>query len=130
MRKVLWSAAATGGLTLALALAACKAPDGAEAGRGAGANTASNTASNTAATPGPNVRQPVQAPHTEDVVRRVTPAEAQAMVERREAVIVDVRAKEQYDASHIKGSISIPRAQSAERASELPKDKLIIFYCA
>lgn len=123
MRKILLSAAA-GGVALALALAACKAPDGAETAR----NGATNRA---AATPiDPRKQQPVEAPHTEGVVRRVTVAEAQGMAERGEAVLVDVRTKEQYEGGHIKGAISLPRGEAAARASELPKDKLLIFYCA
>jgi hypothetical protein len=124
MRKILWSAAA-GGLALGLALVACKAPDGAEAGRNA---AASNTASKNAGAR--TLGTPVQAPHAGDEVRRVTPAEAQSLVERGEAVLVDVRGKEAYDAGHIKGALLFPRGEAAARASELPKDKLLIFYCA
>ena len=51
-------------------------------------------------------------------------------IDQGEAVMVDVRPKMQYDQSHIKGSLSIPKDALPARLSELPKDKLIIFYCA
>lgn len=44
------------------------------------------------------------------------------------AVVVDVRAKNEYDAEHIQGAISIPAGQLAARAKRLPKSKRIIFY--
>ncbi len=44
------------------------------------------------------------------------------------AVMVDARSAEQYAQSHIAGAISIPLTETAERATELPKDKDIIFY--
>lgn len=65
-----------------------------------------------------------------DGVRRVTVDETQALVAKGEAVVVDVRAKPQYDQSRIKGSLSLPRTEIDQRLAELPKDKLIIFYCA
>ena len=108
---------------LASLAAACKAGDGAGASR-AGAGATSTTTSTTAgATP-----HPTSTPN--DGVRRVTPDEARAMVERGEALIVDVRAKGEYDRGHIKGAVCGPRTEIDKRLAQLPKDKLIIFYCA
>ena len=104
---------------LASLAAACKAGDGAGASR-AGATSTTTTAG---ATP-----HPTSTPN--DGVRRVTTDEARAMVERGEAVIVDVRAQAQYDQGHIKGAVCVPRTEIDKRLAQLPKDKLIIFYCA
>jgi hypothetical protein len=61
--------------------------------------------------------------------RRITAAEAREALAKGEAVLVDVRSKEAYDAEHAQGAILIPVNQIADRAAELPKDKLVITYC-
>lgn len=61
--------------------------------------------------------------------RRISPEEARQAVAKGEAVLVDVRAKESYDAEHAKGAISIPLSELSSRMGELPKDKLVITYC-
>ncbi len=43
-------------------------------------------------------------------------------------IIVDVRTKEEYDESHIKGSINIPYDEIDEKTN-LDKNKTIIVYC-
>ncbi|HVF54694.1 MAG TPA: rhodanese-like domain-containing protein [Pyrinomonadaceae bacterium] len=65
-----------------------------------------------------------------DGVRRISVAESQQMLENGEAVLIDVRDELSYKGGHIKGSLSIPRTDLQKRLNELPKDKLIIFYCA
>lgn len=119
----LWLAAALCAVLAALG-AACKAGD--SAGRGsmsASAPATSQTGSTAGATP-----HPTSTPN--DGVRRVTVEETQQLVAKGEAVVVDVRAKSNYDQSHIKGSLSVPRTEINERLADLPKDKLLIFYCA
>lgn len=44
-------------------------------------------------------------------------------------LILDVRAKEAFDAGHITGAISFPESDVDARVAELPKDKLIVAYC-
>lgn len=44
-------------------------------------------------------------------------------------MIIDVRAKEAFDAGHIAGAISFPEADVDTRYIELPKDKLVVAYC-
>lgn len=61
--------------------------------------------------------------------RRISGEEARQAVAKGEAVLVDVRAKQAYDASHAKGAISLPLSDLPSRAGELPKDKLIVTYC-
>lgn len=61
--------------------------------------------------------------------RRITPEEARQAVAKGEAILVDVRGKENYDQEHAKGALQIPVSEIAARAGELPKDKLVITYC-
>ena len=65
-----------------------------------------------------------------DGVRRVTVSELNEALEKGEAVAVDVRGSVDYDLGHIKGARSVPLGLVAERAKELPRDKLIVTYCA
>ncbi len=44
-------------------------------------------------------------------------------------LIIDVRAKDNFDAGHIKGAISFPESDVDTRVAELPKNKLIVAYC-
>jgi rhodanese-related sulfurtransferase len=65
----------------------------------------------------------------QEEARRIPAAEAQKALAQGTAVLVDVRAAEAYQAEHAKGALSIPLAEVAARAGELPKDKLVITYC-
>jgi rhodanese-related sulfurtransferase len=65
-----------------------------------------------------------------DGVRRIGLEELQAALERGEAVALDVRGSVEYDLGHIRGSLSLPLGLIRERAKELPRDKLIVTYCA
>jgi rhodanese-related sulfurtransferase len=62
--------------------------------------------------------------------RRINRDEAIKLVREKKAVFVDVRSKETYDKGHIKGALSFPGSQLLARMRELPKDKLVITYCA
>ena len=116
MRKVLLTAVtAACAAALAVLLSACKADDLGHKTAPASSNGAS---------------QPAQAKANAQAVRRVTVAELQQMLERGEAVVVDVRTKEQYAQGHIKGAILMPTAEVLSRFGELPRDKQIVFYCA
>ena len=112
MRKLFLTAVVGALASAALLLAACKATD-----------TAGNQSA-TAAQP-----QPASAA-AGDNARRVTLSELQKMLEDGEAVVYDTRAKGDYDTGHIKGARSMPLSEVESRAGELPKDKLIVFYCA
>jgi Rhodanese-like domain len=78
--------------------------------------------------PAPAVQQPPSNPSPESA-RRIGAAEAREALAKGTAVLVDVRAKESYDAEHAQGAILIPLGDIPARAGELPKDKLIITYC-
>ena len=74
--------------------------------------------------------QPAQNATPSDGVRRVSIAELQSLLEKNEAVVVDVRDEVQYKLGHIRGARSIPLGLVGARAGELPRDKLIVAYCA
>ena len=65
-----------------------------------------------------------------DGVRRVTVIELKDLLANDEAVVIDVRNEESYKAAHIKGARLIPEAEVGKRSNELPKNKLIVTYCA
>ncbi|HXI14198.1 MAG TPA: rhodanese-like domain-containing protein [Thermoanaerobaculia bacterium] len=73
---------------------------------------------------------PTDAHGHEDGARRISLAETRRALESGSAVLVDVRSAENWAAGHAKGAINIPVEQVAARTTELPRDKMIITYCA
>jgi hypothetical protein len=45
-------------------------------------------------------------------------------------LILDVRGLDQYTAGHIAGAHSFPESEAPLRVAELPRDRLIVVYCA
>lgn len=43
-------------------------------------------------------------------------------------VVIDVRARETYQAGHIPGAIHIPGQELRQRLAEIPKDRNIVVY--
>lgn len=70
------------------------------------------------------------APAPADGARRVTVAELKDLLDRNEAVVIDVRNEASYNAGHIRGSKLIPEAEITNHLDELPKNKLIVTYCS
>ena len=70
------------------------------------------------------------APPPADGARRVTVAELKDLLDKNQAVVIDVRNQASYDAGHIRGAKLIPEAEVVSHLSELPKDKLIVTYCS
>jgi predicted sulfurtransferase len=62
-------------------------------------------------------------------VQRIDAAEAKKLVDKGEAVLIDVRARAAWDMGHVQGALHMPGDEIAARLSELPKNKLIITYC-
>lgn len=124
MRLRFISMAAALGLCVCVLLAACSPQDG-SAPRAAGSNNSGGTASGDTTA---QTKQPL-APHGDDT-RRISIEETQAAIKAGTALVVDVREESTYKVSHIKGAKSIPLPQFEKRIGELPKDKLIITYCA
>ena len=69
------------------------------------------------------------APAAPDQAPRMDAAEVKRLVDKGEAVLVDVRGKEAFDGGHADGALHIPVDQVAGRLKDLPKDKLIAAYC-
>lgn len=44
-------------------------------------------------------------------------------------VLVDVRPREEYEAEHLPGAISIPVGELVDRVHELPAGKVVVLYC-
>ncbi len=63
-------------------------------------------------------------------IPRVTVEELAEGLRRGSAVAVDVRPAEAYEEQHIPGALSLPEGDAVERGGELPKDKLVVAYCA
>ncbi len=82
-----------------------------------------------AAPPPPAAPAAPQAAPIQETARRISALEANLALAKGQAVLVDVRPKEAYDASHAQGALSIPLSDIGSRAAELPKDKLVITYC-
>ena len=108
------------------ALVSCSPQDG-SAPAAAGSSNNTRTVNGDAATA--QTTKPTPAPQGDDT-RRISIEETQAAIAAGNALIVDVREESTYKTSHIKGAKSIPLPQFEKRAGELPKDKLIITYCA
>ena len=62
-------------------------------------------------------------------VQRITLADAKSLLDNGTAVLVDARSAKAYNYKHAAGAISLPEDEVAARASELPTDKSLIFYC-
>ncbi len=67
--------------------------------------------------------------HGRDELEPVTLAELRKLVREGQVTVVDVRPREEYDASHIAGAVSIPVSELKRRMHELPKRRAIIAYC-
>jgi predicted sulfurtransferase len=72
-------------------------------------------------------QQPI--PETAPLAPRIEGAEVKRLVEKGEAVVLDVRSKEAWDLAHVQGAVHIPLNDLPHRLKELPKDKLIAAYC-
>lgn len=63
-------------------------------------------------------------------VEELTKDELWKRLERKDKlVILDVRPREEYEAGHIPGAVSIPLDELKARIKELPKGKQIVAYC-
>ena len=65
-----------------------------------------------------------------DGARRITVNEAKALLDKGQAVVIDVRNQASYDQGHIHGAKLIPAGEILNHVDELPRDKTIITYCS
>lgn len=114
------------------ALVACSPQDGSAPTAATGSATRTVNSNTTAANGDATAAQTTKATPAQnaDETRRINIQETQAAIAAGNALIVDVREESAYKASHIKGAKSFPLPQVEKRVGELPKDKLIITYCA
>lgn len=61
---------------------------------------------------------------------RISVDEANEMLQAGDAVAIDVRREDEYEAGHIKGSLWIPVDDVIPRFAELPADSKLLFICA
>jgi len=64
-----------------------------------------------------------------DEVQVIGREELRERLARGDAVLIDVRPREEYDAGHIEGARSIPIEELEKRLAELPADREIVAYC-
>jgi 3-mercaptopyruvate sulfurtransferase SseA len=62
-------------------------------------------------------------------VPRITLKETQELLEKGQAVLIDVRGSDAYDQEHAAGAILFTESDIATRLNELPRDKQLILYC-
>jgi Rhodanese-like domain len=69
--------------------------------------------------------------NAEEKMPRVKVEEAKKLVAEGKAIFIDVRIGDAYKTSHIQGALEVPLNKlEAGDFKDLPKDKLIIAYCA
>ncbi len=62
-------------------------------------------------------------------IARITVEEVKRKLDHGDAIlVVDVRSREAYDQSHIKGALSLPGKETEARFRELPSGQTIISY--
>ncbi|HEU4760195.1 MAG TPA: rhodanese-like domain-containing protein [Dehalococcoidia bacterium] len=61
---------------------------------------------------------------------RINVQEAEEILGRDGAAVIDVREPNEYNAGHVPGAKLIPVATVYARREELPKDKELVFVCA
>lgn len=76
----------------------------------------------------PTAAMPVAALAAKDV-QRITLADAKSLLDNGTAVLYDARSVRAYRSKHAAGAISLPEEEVVARFSELPVDKVLIFYC-
>jgi rhodanese-related sulfurtransferase len=62
---------------------------------------------------------------------KISPVEAKEIMDSEEAIVLDVRTKQEYDQGHIEGSVLLPVDEISAHAEEVLKDKnaKILVYC-
>jgi rhodanese-related sulfurtransferase len=67
--------------------------------------------------------------HSQDALEPVTRTELQRRLKEGAATIIDVRPRDEYEAGHIPGALSMPVDEVQRRMRELPKGREVIAYC-
>lgn len=64
-----------------------------------------------------------------DEMAAVTLPELKKLVQSGEVTVIDVRPRDEYEAGHIAGAVSVPVAELKRRLRDLPKRREVIAYC-
>ena len=67
--------------------------------------------------------------HRLATIAQRTPAEVAAMLERRDAIALDVRGRAEWEAGHLPGVANIPVGYLADHFAEVPVDRLVVVHC-
>ena len=67
--------------------------------------------------------------HRRHEFEKISVEELQNRMRNSEVTLIDVRPREEYQAGHLPGSISIPLKEFQLRIGEIPRDKTIVVYC-
>lgn len=108
------------GILAVLVLAGCNSKDKVSSNSNAATPRAANPA--TPQLPAPTTPS--------DNARRITTVELNEALSKGEAIVIDVRGPDAFKQKHIKGALQIPLNEIGNRASELPRDKMIVTYCS
>lgn len=63
-------------------------------------------------------------------IPRMTVAELKKALDEGRAVAADVRPSEAFEEEHIEGALSVPEDDWAAHVEGVPRDKLVVTYCA
>lgn len=64
-----------------------------------------------------------------DALEPVTLTELRRLMRDGDVTVIDVRPRDEYEAGHIPGALSIPLADLRRRLTQLPKSREVIAYC-
>lgn len=53
----------------------------------------------------------------------------QWLAEDRPLLLIDLRSRQEYGQSHLRGAVNIPLEELESRVAELPEDRPLVFYC-
>lgn len=60
---------------------------------------------------------------------KVSPEELQALLQRDEITLLDVRPRPEFQSGHLPGAVSIPLDELENRLDQLPRHKPVVAYC-
>ncbi len=66
---------------------------------------------------------------SEDGLRAVTHQELTALLKSGDAMVIDVRPPEEYEAGHIAGAVNIPLKLLSQHLADFPRRKEVVAYC-